>query len=116
MALKQIAKHRDSPIVLAEGVISKAQVVGSRNLIGLRSQALSERGLGLSVLALQVVHCPHRVFQDGIVGMLLQKPREKRRSIGEVALSDVGGSQNINVRIPLWFQGGGLCERRQSIL
>src|SRR2546425_2291466 len=35
---EQVAKHRNSPIILAKRIISKAQVVGSRNLIGLRLQ------------------------------------------------------------------------------
>src|SRR5204863_5805047 len=103
VALEQVAKHRSSSVVLAKGIISKSQVVGSSNLVGLRLQALFERGLGLSVPALQIVHCPDRVLQHGIVRMLLKKPREKRPSIGEVALSDVGRSQNIDVRIPIGF-------------
>ena len=90
MVLEEVAKHSDSLIRLSNGIIRETQIIRSSNLIGLQPEALFERGLGFGVLALEVVDRAHCVVQDGILGTLLQKPREKGCRFGQVAFSDIG--------------------------
>ena len=61
MAFEHLAKNSGRLILPADGIIRKSQVIGSGHLIGLRFEALFERGFRFAVISFEVIDRANRI-------------------------------------------------------